>query len=260
MTLLGRLSFILLIATSYLFLYVPIAVLILFSFNDGPFPSPWVGFSLKWYHELFHSSVIWSAFYNSLILALSAMILSVTFSLGLVYFACTKRPIRKFTFLFYGNTVVPEVVLAIGLLSFFSLLAIPLGLIALIAGHTVLGLGYAVPIIYTSYLSRDKRIYEASLDLGATKSQTFWKIELPLLRPAILSAALLVFIMSFDDFIISYFCSGSEAQTLSLYIYSMIRSGISPVVNALSTILLALSSLLVIILCYIMMRSKLIRI
>ena len=98
--------------------------------------------------------------------------------------------------------------------------------------------------------------HEASLDLGATKSQTFFKITIPLLKPALLIASLLVFIVSFDDFIVSFFCAGGEAQTLSLYIYSMIRQGISPVINALSTLLLALSALLVFIFCSLPLRPK----
>jgi spermidine/putrescine transport system permease protein len=115
----------------------------------------------------------------------------------------------------------------------------------LILAHSVLGLGFVIPIVYARFLELDYRMTEASLVLGATPFQTFFKVTLPLLRPSLIATGLLVFIISFDDFILSYFCAGSSSQTLSLYILSMLRSGISPIVNALSAVLLLLSSLLV---------------
>jgi spermidine/putrescine transport system permease protein len=138
--------------------------------------------------------------------------------------------------------VIPETVLAIALLGFFSLISIPLGLVTLILAHTILGLGFVVPILYARYAELDKRMTEASLVLGATPKQTFFKVTLPLLRPSLIATGLLIFIISFDDFILSYFCAGSSSQTLSLYILSMLRTGVSPVVNALSAILLVLST------------------
>lgn len=151
--------------------------------------------------------------------------------------------------IFYPNLVVPEIVVAVGLLSFFIFFNAPLGLTSLIVGHTLLGLGYAIPIIYGRFQTLDQRIIEASLSLGATHSETFFKIVLPLLRPALVAAGLLIFIISLDDFLIAFFCAGSSAQTLSLYIFSMIRSGVSPVVNALATFMLVISSILVMIFC-----------
>jgi spermidine/putrescine transport system permease protein len=242
---------------TYLFLYIPISILVIFSFNNGPFPAPWVGFTLHSYVELFQSSVIWHAFMNSIIVALSATALSLLLSLCLVYYGSITRSSYQLIKLFYGSVFVPEIVLAMGLLSLFSLFSVPLGLISLIVGHTVLGLGYAAPLIYGNYQLIDIKILEASYDLGATRRQSFFTITLPLLRPVLTVAGLLVFILSFDDFLISFFCAGGEAQTLSLYIYSMIRSGISPIVNALSTVLLVLSSLLVIVFSSLALRSKL---
>lgn len=252
----GSRLLILLITLTYLFLYLPIIILVVFSFNNGPFPAPWVGFTLQWYKALYHSAALWTAFYNSLIIAVSATVLTLLMSLGLIYYHSCERAIGRLIYLFYGTIFIPEIVLAIGLLTFMSVSSIPLGIPGLIVGHTILGLGYAVPIIYTHYQSLDSRIREASLDLGATKGQTFSKITMPLLRPALFISALLVFIISFDDFIISYFCAGSEAQTLSLYIYSMIRTGISPVINALSALLLLLSGFLVALFCSLTLRSK----
>jgi spermidine/putrescine transport system permease protein len=151
---------------------------------------------------------------------------------------------------------VPEVVLGVGLLTFFVLCSVPLGLMTLIVAHTVLGLGFAVPLINGRFAELDIRLVEASLDLGATVHQTFFSIIVPLLRPTIIAAGLLVFIISFDDFVLSYFCSGTSVQTLSLYLLSMLRTGISPTMNALSTLLLLLSSILVFVFCWTTFSSK----
>jgi len=137
-------------------------------------------------------------------------------------------------------------VLAVGLLSFFSLLWVPLGLTTLIAAHTLIGLGYVVPMIYTRFSELNYALTEVSMDLGATRTQTFMRIILPLLSPTLFASALLVFIISLDDFVISFFCSGATTQTLPMYIFSVIRSGATPTVNALSTVLLGVSSLFVI--------------
>ncbi len=163
----------------------------------------------------------------------------------LLFYAAQGGRIGKFLNLFYGNLVIPETVLAVGLLGFFTLVSIPLGLITLILAHTVLGLGFVIPIIYARFVELDYRMTEASLVLGATPVQTFFKVTLPLLRPSLFVAGLLIFIISFDDFVLSYFCAGSTSQTLSLYILSMLRSGISPMVNALSAVLVLFSSILV---------------
>ncbi len=235
------------IACTYLFLYVPLFVLIVFSFNSEGFPAPWKSFTLKWYGELFHSIYLWEAFANSLIVAFFSTLISVTIGVLLILYAAQGGRVAKFLGLFYGNLVIPETVLAVSLLSFFSLIAVPLGLMTLIVAHTVLGLGFVVPIVYARFLELDYNLTEASLVLGATPIQTFFKVTLPLLAPSLIATALLVFIISFDDFILSYFCAGSSSQTLSLYILSMLRSGVSPVVNALSTILLLFSSFLVMI-------------
>lgn len=242
----GRISTLAIVACTYLFLYVPIFVLLVFSFNTEHFPAPWSGFTLKWYHELFSSVYLWKAFANSLIVATFATLISLVAGVGIVFYAAQGGRIGKMLGMFYGNLIIPETVLAVSLLSFFILIDIPLGLTTLILAHTVLGLGFIVPIVYARFCDLDYTLTEASLDLGATPLQTFFKVTLPMLRPTLITTALLVFILSFDDFILSYFCAGSTAQTLSLYILSMIRTGVSPVVNALSSILLFLSSFLVI--------------
>lgn len=231
------------LTATYLFLYVPIIVLLVFSFNSESFPAPWKEFSLKWYKELFHSVYLWESFLNSLIVAASSTFISVVMGIFLIFYAVQGGRIGKFLSLFYGNVVIPETVLAVSLLGFFTLMSIPLGLPTLVLAHTVLGLGFVIPVVYAKFLELDTRLTEASLVLGASPIQTFFKVTLPLLRPSLISTGLLVFIISFDDFILAYFCAGSSSQTLSLYIMSMLRSGVSPIVNALSAVLLALSTL-----------------
>lgn len=252
----GKVSNLILIALTYLFLWVPIVVLLVFSFNQEGFPSPWIGFTWKWYGELINSIYLWKAFANSLVVASFSTVISVVMGIFLIFYAAQGGKVGKYLAIFYGNIVIPETVLAVSLLGFFSMLSIPLGLITLIVGHTVLGLGFVIPLVYARFLELDYRLTEASLVLGATPIQTFFKVTLPLLMPSLITSALLVFIISFDDFILTYFCAGSSVQTLSLYILSMIRSGVSPVVNALSAVLLFISSILVLIFFNLKTRSR----
>lgn len=231
---------------AYMFLYIPIVVLVLFSFNASDVPFAWEGFSLKWYHALWQSNDIWLALKNSLIVAFSSVFLSLTLALLFVFYS-SRTFIARFFVMFYVSLATPEIVLAVGLLSLFSFFSIPLGLTTLIAGHTLIGLGYAVPILQSRYEELDKKYMEAALDLGATEGQTLRWVMIPLLGPALTAAALLVFVLSLDDFIISFFCSGGSTQTLPIYIFVAIRSGATPMVNALSTILLVVSSVLVLV-------------
>lgn len=253
---LGRSANLLFIALTYLFLYVPIIVLLIFSFNTEAFPSPWKEFTWKWYIALAYETHLWHSFWNSLIVAICSTTLSLTMGIFLIFYAAQGGRVGKLLHLFYANLVIPETVLAVSLLGFFSLFSIPLGLSTLVVAHTVLSLGFVIPLLYARFLELDFRLTEASLMLGANPTQTFLRVTLPLLKPTILSTALLVFILSFDDFVLSFFCAGSSAQTLSLYILSMLRSGISPVVNSLSAVLLLFSSLLVWIFLSLKSRSK----
>ena len=230
---------------SYLFLYLPILILIIFSFNTKSFPSPWDTFTLKWYRELFHSSALWSSFIYSLIVALISTTFSLLMGVFLIFFRAQRDQIHKVLPLFYGNLIIPETMLGMSLLTYFTLFKIELGLPTLIVAHTVLGLGFVIPILHTRYLQLDKRFTEASQVLGATPFQTFVKVTLPLLKPTLLTTGLFIFFLSFDDFILSYFCAGTSIQTLSLYLLSMLRSGICPIVNALSTLLLLLNAVMI---------------
>ncbi len=236
------------VALVYLFLYLPIILLAVFSFNDATTPVAWTGFSLRWYKALYNNPEVLSALQSSIIVAVASTFLSVV--LGTCFVVASKWWRSGWLFsLFYTNILLPDIVLAIGILSIFSFLRIPVGYGSLIGGHTLLGLGFVVPIMRARFIELDPILTEASLDLGASYLQTFYKVLLPLMRPAIVASSLLVFTLSLDDFLISFFCSGASVQTLSVYVYSKARTGIDPTINALSAGLLVVSSILVLLLC-----------
>ncbi|MCH9612517.1 MAG: Inner membrane ABC transporter permease protein YdcV [Chlamydiia bacterium] len=250
----GALPFI--VSCTFLFLYVPIFVLALYSFNSKGFPSSWDSFTLDWYKELFTAHELWGAFSTSVIIATVSTTFSLLMGALLIYYKSCGGKTERVLPLFYGNLVIPETLLAVSLISYFTLLNIPLGMTTLIVGHTVLGIGFVVPILFVRYNDLDPKLHEASMMLGASPFRTFYKITLPLLRPTMIASGLLIFVISFDDFVVSYFCSGTSVQTLSLYLISSIRYGISPVVNALSTLMLIVTSALVVIFFSPKIRTK----
>lgn len=253
-SLFSRYFFPLAVVGVYAFMYLPILVLMFFSFNDSESSYQWASFTTRWYQEVFASVEIWDSLMNSLIVASTSVVLSLVIGVCLVFYSANTK-IKNLYLLFYGNLAVPEIVLAVAMLSFFSLCSFPMGITTLIAGHTLLGLGYVVPIVQASFMELNDRFSEASMDLGATQTQTLNKVILPLLRPALLASAILVFIISLDDFVISFFCSGSATQTLPIYIFSLIRTGASPIASALSTVLLGVSSILVLIFSSLQVRK-----
>lgn len=246
--LLSRLFQPVIVCLVYFFLYLPIILLALFSFNSAQFPVEWAGFSLKWYRLLWSNPEVLDAAKNSFIIGFFSTIFSVVLGTAFVFSSKWWRSDAWFN-IFYTNILLPDIVLAIGILSFFTFFSIPAGYVSLISGHTLIGLGFVVPILRSRFVELDPILTEASLDLGATYFQTFTKVILPLMKPAIVASALLVFTLSLDDFLIAFFCSGPSVQTLSVYVYSKARTGIDPSINALSAIFLMVSSILVLLLC-----------
>ncbi len=232
----------------YLFLYLPVIILVLFAFNESSIAVGWTGFSLKWFKALLQTPQMLHALKVSLIVAISSTFLSVLMGSALVFASkWIKNPLLFG--MFSTNIILPEIIIAVGLLSIFTFFRIPLGYESLIAGHTLIGLGFVIPIVGARFKELDPLMTEASTDLGAMPFQTFKKIVLPLLAPSLIVASFLVFTLSLDDFFIAFFCSGVKVQTLSIYVYSLVRQGIDPRVNAISTCLLAVSSLFVLVLC-----------
>ena len=231
------------------FLYAPLFVLVLFSFNDSRYGGSWHGFTWRWYAELFADEEILGSALNSLLVAAVSTALAVTFGTAA---AVARDPRRKKSFglgdgLLYLPLIIPELMLAVGFLLFFGVLRWELGLASLIAAHTTLNLPIVWLIVWARLEKLDPRLEDAALDLGATRWIAFWKVTLPLLMPSVVAGGLMAFVISLDCFVLSFFVSGPEATTLPIQIYSMLKFAISPEVNALSTILFVACVALVIV-------------
>ena len=229
----------------FAFLYFPMIILIIFSFNSRSFPAPWNSFTTQWYQKLFMERELWESFFNSFTVASFSTLICLTLTCFMLYYLSRGGRIDKWMNLFYLNLVLPEAILGVALISYFGMTNIPLGLTTIIIAHSIVGLGFTIPIAYVRFKELDPAILEASRVVGATATQTFFRVLIPLIKPVLITSGLMIFIISFDDFVLSYFCSGAGAQTLSLYLIYSIRYGISPVVNALASILLVFTLVLV---------------
>ncbi len=230
-------------------LYFPILVLVIYSVNNAKFSLQWHGFSLRWYAELFHDRGLWSSFIHSVILGFSASTVATIIGLlacvNLFLFRSNQR--RSLHAMLLLLIIIPDLVLGVALLIFFNLSNIPLGFFSLLIAHITFCIPFVVLTINSRIHTLDPNIYFSALDLGASRSIALIKILLPLLWPAVLSAFLLCFTLSFDDVIISYFVAGPEFNILPLTIYSLVRAGVTPELNALCTITIILSMILVVI-------------
>ncbi len=222
------------------FLFLPIIVIIIFSFNTSKLNIIFEGFTLKWYASLFSNSALLEALRNTLIVAGVSTILSTVIgtisAYGLkVYDFKLKKLINE---LIYIPVVLPDIVLGISLLCMYTLFKLELGMLSLIIAHIVFSVPYVIVSVRSVLENIDPNLEKAASDLGASKWQTFTKITVPMLMPGIMSGAQLAFTLSMDDVVISYFTAGPSSTTLPLYIYSMIKTGITPDVNAMITIML----------------------
>ena len=238
-------SFVLFVLT-ILFFYIPLLILIIYSFNEGK-GMVWKGFSLKWYRELFtHSDNIWKAFKYSIVIAtLSSLASTVIGTFGALalkwYDFKGKNYLKNLSVL---PLVVPDIIIGVSLLIMFATVKFKLGLSTIFIAHTTFNIPYVLFIILSRLDDFDYSVVEAANDLGATNKQTLTKVILPMLLPAIISGFLMALTLSFDDFVITFFVSGPGSSTLPLRIYSMIRLGVSPVINALSVLLIVISVVL----------------
>ena len=226
------------------FLYIPISVLVALSFNEGGLPTAWTGFSVKWYGALWQNADILQAALNTLVVGLVSAVLATVLGTALAIGIETRR--RRgaaLEALIFAPMIIPDVVLAIALLSFFSLLKVPMGLHTIIAAHVVFNLAFVCAVVRARLKSFDWTIVEASTDLGASLTTTYRRIVVPVLAPAIIAGALLAFTLSVDEFIIAFFTAGAgrASTTLPMQIYAMIRFGVTPEINALATLVLGVS-------------------
>ncbi len=227
-------------------MYVPILLVIVYSFNESKISSVWSGFSLKWYRELFRDSAMFEALGNTLVLgAASSLCAGVVGTLGA--YGMTKVKFRTKGAVEYISTLpimIPEIILGMVFLAFFSLLGLPFGMTTLIIAHTAFCIPYVYMLVKARLVGMDKSLEEAAADLGASPVRVFFDITLPLLLPAIVSGMLLAFAMSVDDVIISVFVTGVNTNTLPLKIYTQMKTGVTPKINALCTLMFAATLLL----------------
>ncbi len=226
-----------------LFLYLPIAVLIVFSFNDSRLSAIWQGFTFRWYRTLVTDDALMAAARNSLVVGISstiiATLLGVSAAIGM-----GRLPLRR-QYVIDGAMVlplvIPEIMMGVALMLFFVIISLPLGLASITIGHAAMNVPVVIVILQARLRKLDPRLEEAARDLGATPWQAFRRVTLPLLVPAILGAVLMAFTISLDDFIVAFFTAGPGSTTLPLKVYSMVKSGVSPEINALSAVLVLIS-------------------
>ena len=231
----------------YVFLYAPIVILVVFSFNTSRFVTAWGGFGFRWYGELFQNEAIATALKNSLIVALSSTLISTVFGTMVALVMERHQFFGKLAFdaLLYLPIIIPDIAMAVMLLLFFVLTKIQLGLITIIISHVAFNISFVAVVVRARLAYFDITLEEAAQDLYANEWQTFRRITLPLIMPGILGGALLAFTLSIDDFVITFFTSGPGSTTLPLRIYSMVKLGVTPEINALSSMMLLASMALV---------------
>lgn len=226
-------------ACAFAFLYVPLAVLALFSFNSSRF-TVWEGFSLQWYAAAFHDTQLTQAARNSLLIAITATILSTIIGTFCAY-GLWKRNSKILTGSLYLSLVTPEIVTGISLLAFFQwifrYLNVHLGMHTVILAHVSFSIAYVVIVVMARLRTVDPRLEEAALDLGANEWQAFRFVTLPIILPGVIAAALLAFTVSFDDYVITSLVAGVDSETLPMVIYAFARRGVNPVVNAISALI-----------------------
>lgn len=232
----------------YAFLYLPLAIVVLFSFNDSKLNAEWVGFTWSWYRALFADEAMLGAARNSLFIAVAASIAAT--GLGtMAGIAMHRYKPRLLPFMVLTPVAMPEILLGVSLLVFFISVfgeqSLSLGTV--IIAHVTFCIGFVAIIVRARLAGMDESIFEAARDLGATPWQTFRLVTLPLIMPGVIAGALMSFTLSIDDFVITFFTTGAGVSTLPLQIYTMIKVAVTPEVNAVSTLLLALTLTMIVI-------------
>ena len=224
----------------YAFLYAPIIIMVIYSFNGSKFRNKWGGFSLKWYKELFENREIMQALWNTLLIAAVSAIVSTIIGLAASWLFYRMKQ-KKLKSLMLNATYLPmlnpDIVTGVSMMILFVFITIPRGFLTLLLAHITFSVPYIVQSLLPKFNQLNRNTYEAALDLGATPLKAFFKVILPELIPGIATGMLLAFTLSIDDFVISFFTTGPGVSNLSIMIYSMTRKGINPSINALSTIM-----------------------
>lgn len=228
-------------------MYLPILVIVVYSFNASKISTVWEGVSLRWYRELFQDRSMMEALKNSLVLAgiscVNSAIIGTMAAVGMRRISWRSKGVIT-----YFSTIpimIPEIILGMVFMVFFSFLGLPFGMVTLVLAHTAFCIPYIFTMVRSRLIGMDVSLEEAARDLGAGEGRVFFTITLPLIAPAILSGMLLSFAMSFDDVVISIFVTGATTNTLPVKIYTQMKNGVSPEVNALSVVMLAGTALVI---------------
>lgn len=228
--------------------YIPILLTVVYSFNESRISSVWEGFSLRWYGELFADRDIREALMNSLILAvLSCTCAVIIGTMGAIGMRRKKSRLNDaVAYVSMIPIMIPEIILGMVFLSVFSLMGLPFGMTTLVIAHTTFCVPYVYSMVSARLVGMDKSLEEAALDLGASRVRVFFDVTLPLIMPAVLSGVMLSFAMSFDDVVISIFVTGPRVNTLPVKIYTKLKTGVTPEINALATVILAVTVMLLV--------------
>ena len=233
-------------AAGYAFLYIPLVIVVVYSFNDSRLNAEWVGFTLGWYDKLFHNEDMLVAAGNSLAIGLVASLVSTVLG-TMAGVALYRYPMRLLSVLVLSPIAIPEILMGVSLLIFFVLLNFTLGLVSVALAHIAFCIGFVAIVVRSRLAGMDEALTEAARDCGATPWQAFRFVTLPLIMPGVIAGALMAFTLSIDDFVITFFTAGAGTVTLPLQIYSMIKIAVTPEVNAVSTLLMLLTLALIII-------------
>lgn len=231
---------------AYAFLYIPLIIVVTYSFNDSKLNAEWVGFTLDWYRKLFHNDAMLEAARNSIVIALisasAATVLGTMAGLAMHRYKLKLLPV-----LVLAPIAIPEILMGVSLLIFFVMLNVTLGLVSITLAHIAFSVGFVAIVVRSRLSGMDESLPEAARDCGATPLQAFRLVTLPLIMPGVVAGALMAFTLSIDDFVITFFTAGANASTLPLQIYSMIKIAVTPEVNAVSTLLMGLTLVLIVI-------------
>jgi len=233
-------------AAGYAFLYIPLVIVVVYSFNDSRLNAEWVGFTFGWYDRLFHNEDMLVAAGNSLAIGLVASLVSTVLG-TMAGVALYRYPMRLLSVLVLSPIAIPEILMGVSLLIFFVLLNFTLGLVSVALAHIAFCIGFVAIVVRSRLAGMDEALTEAARDCGATPWQAFRYVTLPLIMPGVIAGALMAFTLSIDDFVITFFTAGAGTVTLPLQIYSMIKIAVTPEVNAVSTLLMLLTLALIII-------------
>lgn len=236
------------VTLGFVLLHLPVLVLVAFSFNASRYSLAWSGFTLDWYRVLAERPAILQGLRSSLLIGtaatLIATLLGTLLALGLHRLGAGKLR-RNLEAALYFPVVTPEIVAGISILALFALLRLPLGITSVVVAHVTFCLPFVTIVVLARAAGMDRTLEEAAMMLGATPAATFWRVTVPQLLPGIVAGALLAFTLSFDDFMITFFTAGPGSTTLPLVVYGMVRKAVEPTINAISTIILLVTTVAV---------------